>query len=257
MANAARAAKDPEALAYLGDFYSGQVLVTAPLLGEARLLQVAPVATFVGLGGPTLVRLTPHDGVGAVTIAKWLVEQGVGELLVVHDHDPGYGVPVGTMCVEAALERGVSVGSRPVWHESAWVARDLRGAEAVLYVGVAGSGAVDMWHNLHTADRGLWLLGSEGVALPWFARELEPSAAERTRFFVAQHASFGLYGYEAMCLILDSIEAGNRAAAVETARSTTDRDSVIGRYSIDQEGHTTSQAYGRLAIEDGDLVWDL
>jgi hypothetical protein len=41
-----------------------------------------------------------------------------------------------------------------------------------------------------------------------------------------------------------------------TARGTKDRDSILGRYSIDDEGHTTTTAYGRLAVVDGVLVWD-
>jgi hypothetical protein len=87
VANARRAADDPRALAYLGDFHSSQVMETAPVLGDAGVLQVAPVATFVGLHGATLVRLVPHDGVGARAMAVWLVDAGVRELLVVHDHD--------------------------------------------------------------------------------------------------------------------------------------------------------------------------
>ena len=35
-----------------------------------------------------------------------------------------------------------------------------------------------------------------------------------------------------------------------------DRDSVRGRYSIDEQALTTSAAYGRLAVVDGQLVWD-
>ena len=35
-----------------------------------------------------------------------------------------------------------------------------------------------------------------------------------------------------------------------------DRDSVLGRYSIDEQALTTSAAYGRLAVVDGQLVWD-
>ena len=65
VANARRAAADDAALAYLGDFHSSQVARTAPVLGRAGLLQVAPVATFVGLEGDTLVRLSPNDRVGA------------------------------------------------------------------------------------------------------------------------------------------------------------------------------------------------
>jgi branched-chain amino acid transport system substrate-binding protein len=256
-ANARLAAADGDALAYLGDFHSSQVLESAPILGEAGLLQVAPVATFIRLGGPTLVRLLPHDGVGALAIADWLVGAGVEELLVVHDHDRDYGVSVGAMCAEAARVRGLVVRSRPIWNaEEPW-ADDVGDADAVLYVGVAGSGAVGLWRDLHAHDPSMWLLGSEGVAQPWLARQLDGSAAERTRFFVAQRAPLAFYGYEAMALILDSIGGGSgRAGAVRAARATRDRDSILGRYSIDEDGHTTTTAYGRLAVVDGALVWD-
>jgi ABC-type branched-subunit amino acid transport system substrate-binding protein len=258
-ANARRAADHPDALAYIGDFHSSQVVESSPILAEAGLLQIAPVATFVGLGSPTLVRVMPHDGVGARAIATWLVEAGVDELLVVHDHDEGYGVPVGAMCAEAARERGLVVRSRPVWNYDERPADDLGDAQAVLYVGVAGSGAVALWRDLHTANGRLWLLGAEGIAVPWVARELEPPVAERTRFFVAQRAPLGFYGYEAMALALDAVATGDgdRAATVRAARSTRDRASILGRYSIDEDGHTTNQAYGRLAVVGGELVWDL
>jgi ABC-type branched-subunit amino acid transport system substrate-binding protein len=104
----------------------------------------------------------------------------------------------------------------------------------------------------------MWLLGTEGVAEPWLARELSPSAAARTRFFVAQRAPFAFYGFEAMTLILDAVGAAgaDRAEIVKAARATRDRDSILGRYSIDEDGHTTSTAYGRLAVAGGELVWD-
>jgi ABC-type branched-subunit amino acid transport system substrate-binding protein len=257
-ANARRAAEDEHALAYLGDLGSVDVLESAPVLGEAGLLAVAPVATFADLGGPTLVRLMPHDGVGARAIARWLVETRVGELLVVHDHDADYGVSVGRMCVEAAREHGLAVRWRPVWNHDEEPAPDLAGAEAVLYVGVAGSGAVGMWHDLHALHPELWLLGTEGVAEEWLARELEPAAAKRTRFFLGQRAPFAFYGFEATCLILDAIAeaGGDRATVVSIARGTRDRASVLGKYSIDEHGHTTMTAYGRLAVRGGELVWD-
>jgi branched-chain amino acid transport system substrate-binding protein len=257
--NARRALEDPHALAYLGDFHSSQVLRTAPLLGEAGLLQVAPVATFVGLHGPTLVRLMPHDGVGARAIADWLVQAGVRDVLVVHDHDEGYGVPVAAMCVSAAHERGLVVRSRPLWDQGEQRAEDLGEAQAVVYVGVAGSGVVALWHDLHAANPVLWLLGTDGVAVQRLARELKLSAAERTRLFVPQRGPLGFYGFEAMALILDAIAmgGGDRAATVRAARTTQDRDSVIGPYSLDEDGHTTATAYGRLTVVGGELVWDL
>jgi branched-chain amino acid transport system substrate-binding protein len=256
--NARRAAGDPGALAYLGDFHSSQVLATAPVLSAAGLLQVAPVTTFTGLRGSTLVRLMPDDRMLAGAIADWLLEVGVRRLLIVHDHHEGYGVPVGRMCTAAAGERGIDVRSRPVWDHDESMAADVGDAEAVLYVGVAGSGVVGLWRELHALDDRMWLLGTDGVAVPWLARELGEGAAERTRFFSAQRAPWGFYGYEAMALIVDAIAAGrgDRAETTRAARSTRDRDSVLGRYSIDEDGLTTSTACGRLAVISGELVWD-
>jgi len=259
IANARRAASDGQALAYVGDFHSSQVASTTPILAGAGLLQIAPVATYAGLRGDTLVRLTPHDGVGARAIAAWLAEHGVDDVLVVHDYGNEYGEPVGAMCAQAAREHGLAVRIRPVWDHDENPVADLGAARAVLYVGVAGSRAVGLWDALHGANPELWLLGSDGVAQSWFAREMAPGPARRTRFFVAQCAPMAFYGYEAMALVLDAIAvgAGERAATVRAARATRDRDSVLGRYSVDAEGHTTSAAYGRLAVVDGALVWDV
>jgi ABC-type branched-subunit amino acid transport system substrate-binding protein len=115
-----------------------------------------------------------------------------------------------------------------------------------------------MWSDLHELRPELWLLGTEGVAQEWLARELDPAAAQRTRLFLAERAPYGFYGFEAMSLVLDSIEqAGNdRQAVVRAARGTRDRDSILGRYSIDADGHTTTTAYGRFAVAGGELVWD-
>jgi branched-chain amino acid transport system substrate-binding protein len=61
-----------------------------------------------------------------------------------------------------------------------------------------------------------------------------------------------------MALILDAIASGgaDRTAIVRAARTTSDRDSILGRYSIDADGSTTTTAYGRLAVVGGQLVWD-
>jgi ABC-type branched-subunit amino acid transport system substrate-binding protein len=256
--NAERAVADRRALAYLGDFHSSQVFANAPLLGREGLLAIAPVATHWALRGPTLVLLSPHDGTGAQAIATWLEQRGVRELLVVHDHDEGYGRPVGRMCADAARERGLVVRARPVWDAGESPQQDLGAAGAALYVGVAGSGAVDLWHALHAAAPELWLLGSDGVALDWLARALAPAAAERSRFFVAQRAPLAFYGFEAMALALDAIAAGggDRGATVRAARAGRQRDSVLGRYALDRSGRTASSAYGRLRVVAGALVWD-
>ena len=56
-----------------------------------------------------------------------------------------------------------------------------------------------------------------------------------------------------MALVLDAIERGgpDRAGVIEAFFATRDRDSVLGRYSIDEFGDTTLSQYGVYAIEDG------
>jgi branched-chain amino acid transport system substrate-binding protein len=201
----------------------------------------------------------PSDEGLARGIADWLVQDArVSALLVVHDHDPGYGDPVGRMCVEAARARGIEARGRPVWNHDQSIADELADVPAVLYVGVPGPGTATLWHDLHAAHPGMWLLATDGVAVDWVARAIDAEAARRTRFFTAQRAPWGFYGFEAMALILDAVAAGGgtREGAVRAARGTRDRDSVLGRYSIDQAGLTTSPATGRLAIAGGELVWD-
>ena len=62
---------------------------------------------------------------------------------------------------------------------------------------------------------------------------------------------YGIYGYEAMALALDAINRGGptREGAVRAFFATRDRDSVLGRYSIDENGDTTLTQYGVYRIE--------
>jgi branched-chain amino acid transport system substrate-binding protein len=256
--NAREAVEDPACLAYIGDFHSSQVLLTAPLLGTAQLLQIAPVATFVGLDGPTLVRLMPNDAMGATAIAAWLREQGVQDVLVVHDLDADYGEPVGAMSADAATRAGLVARRRPVW-DNAPTKADLADAEAVVYAGVGGPAIGAFWDALHALDPALWLIGTDGIAVPQLALDVSPGAAARIRLFVPQRAPFAFYGLEAMTLALDSMRTGgtDRERVADSARAMRDRDSVLGRYSLDQDGLTTTSAYGRMAIISRRLVWDL
>jgi branched-chain amino acid transport system substrate-binding protein len=201
----------------------------------------------------------PSDAGLARGVADWLVEHaGVRELLVVHDHDPGYGYPVAVMCVEAATARGIHTRRRPIWNRDEAIANDVAGADAVLYVGVPGPGTAGFWRDLPAVNPKMWLLATDGLAVDWLARAIDEDAAPMTRFFTAQRAPWGFYGYEAMALILDAIAAsgGTREGTVSVARGTRDRESVLGRYSIDEDGLTTAPASGRLAIAAGELVWD-
>jgi branched-chain amino acid transport system substrate-binding protein len=256
-ANARAATADEDALAYIGDFHSSQVLASAPILSEAGLLQVAPVATFTGLHGETLVRLWPHDGIGAAAIASWLDAHAVSRVLVVHDHGDEYGAPVGAMIADETARRGLAVRLEPVW-DAAPTHEDIGDAEAVVYAGVAGPQTPSLFDALHSLDPELWLLGTDGLAAAEVARSMDPGTAARTRFFVPQRAPIAFSGIEAMDLVLDAIaEGADRAAVVRAAKDGRQRESILGSYAIGADGLTTRTSYGRLVVVDRQLVWDL
>jgi len=79
---------------------------------------------------------------------------------------------------------------------------------------------------------------------------------------VEQPDAYGIYGYDAMDLILDSIEAagdkGNDRQAVidQVLKSTKGRESVLGTYDIDENGDTTLTDYGLYKIENGKREFD-
>jgi branched-chain amino acid transport system substrate-binding protein len=70
---------------------------------------------------------------------------------------------------------------------------------------------------------------------------------------------YAIYGYEAMRLALDAIErsgTGNKEDIVKALFETQDRSSVLGTYSIDENGDTTLTDYGVYTIDGGQLTFD-
>jgi branched-chain amino acid transport system substrate-binding protein len=70
---------------------------------------------------------------------------------------------------------------------------------------------------------------------------------------------YAIYGYEAMRLVLDAIEragSANKEDILKALFDTKDRQSVLGTYSIDENGDTTLTDYGIYTIEDGELTFD-
>ena len=64
-----------------------------------------------------------------------------------------------------------------------------------------------------------------------------------------------------MAVVLDAIkragDKGNdRQAVIDAFFATKDRDSVLGTYSIDENGDTTLTDYGAQKVEGGKLVFD-
>jgi len=112
-ANARRAAADPTAIAYLGEFNSGATAISLPILNEAGILQVSPSNTYVGLtraegaepgepekyypaGYRTFGRLTPPDHLQAAAVAALLQAERVKRVFLVDDREV-YGRGLGVI----------------------------------------------------------------------------------------------------------------------------------------------------------------
>ena len=73
---------------------------------------------------------------------------------------------------------------------------------------------------------------------------------------------YAIYGYETMKLALDTLKAvGDKANDREAVRkqlleNTKGRDSVLGRYDIDENGDTTLTDYGLYVIKNGEPIFD-
>ena len=82
------------------------------------------------------------------------------------------------------------------------------------------------------------------------------------KYNVASPDPYAIYGYEAMALMLDAIKRASasgsvtRQAVVDQLFQTKNRNSVLGTYSIDQNGDTSLTDYGIYKISAGKLTFD-
>src|SRR3954447_773553 len=77
--------------------------------------------------------------------------------------------------------------------------------------------------------------------------------AFKQKYGVSQPDPYAIYGYEAMSLALDAIKrskTGEKADVLKALFATKDRQSVLGTYSIDQNGDTTLTDYGVYGVKD-------
>ena len=155
--HARQAVEDPDALACIGGFHSSQAMAAAPALAAAGLALIAPAATYSGLHGETLVRLMPDDGALARAIAHWLDRQRCAA--AADRPRPRRRLRRAGGADVRRGDRRRQVRSRPVWDWDEDMAADVGDAQAVLYVGVAGSGAVRLWDGLHALDAALVAAG--------------------------------------------------------------------------------------------------
>lgn len=124
-ANADKAIKDPDVMAYIGTYNSGAAKISMPKLNQAGVLMVSPANTWPGLtkpgvgepnepkvyrpsGNVTYFRVCPADDIQGIVAAKWSKELGASKVFIIHDGEL-YGKGVAMMLKRSAKEVGLEV----------------------------------------------------------------------------------------------------------------------------------------------------
>jgi branched-chain amino acid transport system substrate-binding protein len=234
----------------------------------------------------TYGRVVPADHLQAAAIVTLLASRGVRRALLLDDAEV-YGDGMAAMVRRGATARGIQVkgpvhvGGR---HLRAKVGRLTRRAhaDAMVFGGITDNHAAAIFTAAHRAAPAMTLVGDDGVLESAFTKHLVAGVAARTlitfpalppsaytpaagAFVMAFRARYGhapepyaIFGYEAMKVVLAAIDAGgaDRAATTQAFFATRDRDSVLGRYSIDSNGDTTLSTYGLARVKHGQPVFD-
>lgn len=257
-----------------------QVSPASPYVGLTSSLDAGQdePQRFYPSGRRTFGRLQPGDPGQARAQVDLMKAMGVHKVYVLDDQDP-FEIPLAQIVASEAERAGIAVAA----HDSLATTTGAvftgavekvvhSGAQAVFFAGGTGAGTVALWRQLHSAAPHLLLLGSSTMVNESFTAQLGAAAANTylttpvlatyqyppaaARVLSAYRRHFGsepgpnaLYGYEAMSVVLDAIRraashGNDRQAVINSFFAVRNRNSVLGRYSIDAGGETTLPHYG-------------
>jgi branched-chain amino acid transport system substrate-binding protein len=241
-------------------------------------------------GKRTYGRVVPADHIQAAAQVTYQKDAGCTKTYVLNDKEV-YGKGLADQVATIGKAQGLQIlgndGIDPKAANYRALATSIKGkgADCVFYGGITQNNAVQLWKDLHAAMPTAKLFGPDGVAESAFSSKIGSSAEKVTfitnptldpklypqsgqDFFKEYKAKFGadpepyaIYGYEAMSVVLQAIQnagdkGNDRQAVIDAFYKIKDRDSVLGKYSIDENGDTTLSDYGGNRIEGGKLTFD-
>jgi branched-chain amino acid transport system substrate-binding protein len=241
-------------------------------------------------GKRTYGRVVPADHIQAAAQVTYQKDNGCTKLFILNDKEV-YGKGIADQVVPLAKAQGITVlgnqGIDPKAANYRALAGTIKGsgADCIFFGGITQNNAVQLWKDLNASMPSAKLFGPDGVAESAFSEKIGSKAEKNTfitnptldpklypqsgqDFFKEYKAKYGadpepyaIYGYEAMSVVLQAIkDAGDkgsdRQAVIDAFYKIKDRESVLGKYSIDQNGDTTLSDYGGNRIEGGKLVFD-
>jgi branched-chain amino acid transport system substrate-binding protein len=239
------------------------------------------------------LRIVPKDTIQGAALATLMREEGCTKVFMTNDKEV-YGAGLSQNIDGAAKEIGLEIVANEAIDKNAPNYRSLadRAAEkepdCFIFSGITANNAVQLYKDFAAALPDAKLFGPDGVAEAGFFDPAEggipPNVASRVKvtvatlapdeyppegqeFFRQFEAKYGeanpnpyaVYGFEAMRLALDAIQrsgTGEKADILQALFDTKDRESVLGTYSIDENGDTTLTDYGVYTVKGGELEFD-
>ncbi|MDQ3741481.1 MAG: branched-chain amino acid ABC transporter substrate-binding protein [Actinomycetota bacterium] len=239
------------------------------------------------------LRIVPKDTIQGAALATIMKEDGCTNAAIANDKEV-YGAGLGRNIEGSLEEQGVKLAFNEGIDPKASNFRSLAGraksanVDCFVFSGTTPNGGVQIMKDFAAAIPDIKLYGPDGVSNAEFfdpkeggvpanvAEKIKITVAtldpeqyppEGQEFFEQYKSEYGvknvdvyaLYAYEATQLILDAIERANTSDRTEILKAlfdTKDRQSVLGTYSIDENGDTTITDYGSYTIEGGQLKFD-
>jgi branched-chain amino acid transport system substrate-binding protein len=241
-------------------------------------------------GKRTFGRVVPADHIQAAAQVTYQKDQGCKKVYILNDKEV-YGKGIAVQVESIAKAQGLAIAANEGFDTKAanfrTVAAKIKssGADCMFFGGILQNKGAQVFKDVHAANPNMKLFGPDGVADSAFTTKLGSAVEKMTYitnptldpklyppaaqdFFAKFKEKYGkdpepyaIYGYEAMKVALLAIQnagdkGNDRQAVIDAFYKIKDRDSVLGKYSIDENGDTTLSDYGSDRVEGGKLVFD-
>jgi branched-chain amino acid transport system substrate-binding protein len=241
-------------------------------------------------GKRTFGRVVPADHIQAAAQVTYQKDQGCKKTYILNDKEV-YGKGIAVQVQDIGKAQGLQIAGNDGIDTKAANFRSLAtkikssGADCMFFGGITQNKGVQVFKDVNAANPTMKLFGPDGVAESAFSTKLGSAVEKNTYitnptldpklyppaaqdFFTKFKQKFGndpqpyaIYGYEAMKVALLAIQnagdkGNDRQAVIDSFFKIKDRDSVLGKYSIDENGDTTLSDYGADRVEGGKLVFD-
>jgi branched-chain amino acid transport system substrate-binding protein len=237
-------------------------------------------------GTRTYARVVPRDKIQGAALVSVMKEDGCKTVTLWNDKST-YGAGLARNIKQSAEGAGLTIENEQGTDKNSPNYRSIASkikSDCFVFSGVTGENGVQVFKDVAKAAPNAKLYGPDGVTEESFSNPkkggIPASVGARTKTTVATlgvkdlpaaapvlekykakyHTQtvdpYGIYGYETMSLALDVLKragakANDRKAVVAALFQTKDKDSVLGKYSIDANGDTSLTDYGLYVIKDG------